>query len=783
MIQSHTQLDKELIKGTILEQYAQLRDDVKDGVVLFDMGAFYDTYFDDARFISSIASNYTLTKKEMFGYELHQLGIPKKTLEFFVQIAFKHNVKVYRYDIVQEVAISEEEDSKNQSAKKRQLTRIYTPGTVIEDELLEAEENNYILSLYYDNNVCYLSYADVSTGQFYKTKASLAKIAFEVDKIEPVEVLISKEQKEIFKEILKEYKVVELKEDKFKGISIDNVLLNYCKEHQLDYCVILDDVIEYKLEDYLLIDYVSRRCLEMTRNKKNLKRVGSLYWFMDNAKTFMGKRLLKKYLSEPLLDVNDIKKRQEAIAELLTDNQKLDCFVESLTKFCDLSRLCSRISNATIEKNDLQAIMNCSDSIYSLKELCKNAKSEYLKLGKFEIENVTSLIDEIQRAIFWGCYLFDDVCKKIIKDGYDSKLDYLWEKLENKLEEVKNYEQKMRQKTGVENLKIIRNSKCEYFIEVTNVKAKYIYDNSFKLKNRTQKLSRYATDELGELETEINDAILKIDALQKELFNNLRTYAKNILESVRKLANEIATVDVFVALAVCARENNLTCPVFVKNGLKSENAFHPCLLKLNNYLTKNDIEFENEKMIILTGANMSGKSTYMKTNAIISILGQMGSFVPAQNAQISLVDKIFVRQGSTDDIVNNNSSFMVEMNDLRFIIDNATSSSLILLDEPAKSTNQKEGGAIVRAFCEYIVKYSKAKTMIITHNFDIANLEDKYPNRILSYKVGSREAGAYNDKKIRRGIASTSCAIDTAILAELPYEIINLANNYLNESA
>ena len=319
-----------------------------------------------------------------------------------------------------------------------------------------------------------------------------------------------------------------------------------------------------------------------------------------------------------------------------------------------------------------------------------------------------------------------------------------------------------------------------YYIEIPYVK-RHCVPNDYLRKQELSNCVRYTTQKLKTLEEQAYNLRYKINQLEYELYCEIRKLASKFTDTIRNLAKDIARIDVLVSYSRCAKINNLTKPKFNSTSIQIKDGFHPSLIKLKNDIVVNDTALDDGAMIVLTGANMSGKSTYLKYNAIICLLSQIGSYIPASNANLPIVDKIFIRQGSTDDIINNNSSFMVEMTDLKFIIDNATNSSFILLDEPAKSTNAKEGGAIARAFCEYLLSYFEAKIIIATHNTELTKLEENYPNRVHNYVIGNANEApsSINDRKVKRGVISTSLAINTAILANLPREIIENAKQYI----
>ncbi len=760
------------VVSDFLNEYISFKDENQDSVLLFQIGNFYETFFEDAKIFSDI-TGITLSSRSVKGVgEILQAGINKNSLNTYIKKLLNENLKI----CICEQFLDENENNK----AYRKITRKFTKGTIVESEFLESTENNYIMALcLYDDNF-YISYADVSTGQLYKTKANFEQTKFEIEKICPDELLISNSLYEIFKDFIKKYNTTILPEEYFNYKKIENTIISYFKNTQKEYASKLDNVIEYEQNSYLTMDEITRRNLELTRVKSTLKKKGSLLWFLNYTKTPMGSRLLKKYLDEPLLDVSQIKKRQDALSELIEDDKRLFELEKLLEEFCDLSRVCAGISNSTIYPKDLLKIAQDAKNLEKMSDVCSVYKSDLLKINREELNNTLKLANEIKNSL--NSDLPNELKSgNIIKDGSNSDLDYLRKKLREIEENISTLEKKEQKRLGMENLKIEYSSVLGFYIEVPSKKQNVIPENYYK-KQALSHCTRYFTDELRTIEDEYFNLKFRANRLEYELYCALRKKASLFVDTIRCLAKEIARIDVLVSYALCALLNNLIRPDFNFEKIYIKDGFHPSLIKLKNEVVKNDTSLENSSMIILTGANMSGKSTYLKHNAIICLLSQIGSFVPAKSADIEVVDKIFFRQGANDDIINNNSSFMVEMNDLKFIIDNATSSSLILLDEPAKSTSSNEGGAIARAFCEYVLENIKAKTIVATHNLELTKIEQNYPKSAKNFVMGNDfdNNNFVLNRKIKPGIINSSCAINAAILANLPKQITDSAKKYIN---
>lgn len=765
---NYKEIDIHSLKSKLLKEYLTVKSqEDDDSVLLFQVGGFYETYFDDARIFSqttgAMLSSRTINEIGIFP----QAGVPIEAVFSYVKKLLEADLKV--------VLCSQYKNENNEFS--RHVSRRYTKGTIYEEDFLDVAENNYILALYKKENSYLLSYCDVSTGQFYKTSGDKKAICFEVDKITPQEVLIFQNQKQFFKDIIDKYNTTLLEEAFFEDEKIENTIIKYCNHTQKDFLVELDKTIEYKIENYMLMDEVTRRCLELSKTRRYLKHKGSVLWFLNYTKTPMGLRLLKKCISEPLLEINEIIKRQNAISELIENENILNDIQTNFETFCDLSRCINCLSNSTIYPRDLYKLTKNASKISQIHNLTQKLKSDYLKIKDEKLNKVLEFVELINNSIDENS---SNNLKEgnIIKEGYNSNLDYLRNELKKTYANLYSYIDLEKKRLEIKTFNLKETKTVGFCIEVPKIYSNKI-PKDYYLTNASNTISRYSTNKLRDLEKEIFNLKYQISEFEYQLFCDIRNSAKIFVSAVREIAKDIAKIDVLSSFAKCAIINHLVKPSFHGKGLAIKNGFHPSLLKLNNELVKNDTNLEESSMIILTGANMSGKSTYLKSNAIICLLAQIGAYVPCDSAKLSIFEKLFFRQGSTDDIINNNSSFMVEMNDLKFIVDNLNNSSLVLLDEPAKSTNSKEGGVIARAFCEYLLSYYSAKTIIATHNTELTKLEDDYPDKAINYVMGMNDDLNYVDRKIVRGKIETSFAINTAILSDLPDEIIKRAQELM----
>ena len=751
MLTSFSELAGIKIESLSLKEYINFKDENPDCIIMFQLGGFYETLFEDAKIFSDITGCALGMRNFKPKIQIQEAGIPKDSLNCYLKKLLSNGLKVC---ICKEFC---DEYGKHY----RELTRKYTAGTILEDEFLESNENNYLMAIYFDNDNYNIAYADVSTGQLYKTVCDGKQYKTETDKIYPNEILISNTQEKIFKKLISKYNTTILDEKYFKN-KIEDVIDKYCKATQKEYNSKLDKIIEYKPSSFMTLDEVTRKNLELTRTNYLMKKRGSILWFLNYTKTPMGIRLLKKFLNEPLLSKKDIEERLCAVGELTENPKIIDNIQNILVQFSDILRLCSKLSNVTVMPKDLINLSRNTLLLGELKEILHGLKSRLFKIHISKLNKVLKLANTINKAIKKDC-LNDLKSGGIINEGYSSELDFLKDELNKIYKDIDNYAISQKKKLNTDYLEIKYSSAIGYYIEILSRDSLKIPKEYYK-KASTNKLLRFSTDKLCSFQEDINSLQYKINQLEYDKFKNIRLLSSEFIDEIRILAHDVALIDVIASYAKCACENNLVKPEFRGENIFIKNGYHPSLIKLNNEIIKNDTDLKQASMMVLTGANMSGKSTYLKYNALICLLAQIGSFVPAQEAKLPVIDKIFFRQSSSDDIINNNSSFMVEMNDLKYILDNMTDFSLVLLDEPAKSTNAKESGAIARAYCEYILNKYMVKTIVATHNFELTKLENKYPSKVQNYVIGS-DSGIFS-RKIKRGVINKSYAIDTAILAD-----------------
>ena len=535
---------------------------------------------------SRICSLNSSSRKVKNVGEIFQVGVPVSSVNVYIKKILNENIKV---------VLCEQNNVENE--KSHYISRIYTKGTILEKEFLDSSENNYILAIKFDNDNSTLAYADVSTGQFYKTKGKMEQICYEVEKILPDEILLLNSQKNKFKNSNFENNITYLDDDEFCGLDSDEILLKYCYTTQKNFFSKLDNIINYNMSKYLTMDEITRINLEISRTKRNLKKKGSLIWFLNQTKTPMGIRLLKKYIDEPLLDVDEIILRQNAVEELLKNKEILNELFVLLQEFSDLSRICAQILNSTIRPKELFSLIRNASTLKKINELCSKFNSNFLRLNQKEIQNIVQFVNIIEDAILDSPA---DELKNgsIIKDGYNSNLDYLKSKLDEYLSEIEKYSLKLQTKFKNNKIKIDYSRLIGYYIEFPISIQNFAPDDFIKKQTLTNCV-RFTNSELRRIEDEILNLKFKINDLEYELFCEVRKMAINFAQQIRNIAKDIARVDVFCSFAKIALEYNFVKPKFNNEKIEIINGYHPSLIKLNNEIVKNDTTIRNGELNIL----------------------------------------------------------------------------------------------------------------------------------------------------------------------------------------
>ena len=793
-------------------RFFEIKKENSDCLLLYRMGDFYETFFEDA-VIMSRELELTLTGRECGKLgRIPLAGIPAKALDGYLEKLVKKDIKT---------AICEQlEDPKfAKGVVKRGVVRVVTAGTLFESNLLNQNSNNYMCALLNEKENWGLAYTDISTGEFKVTQLSYDVLLTELARIKPSEIIASsKKQKlqpfqivpdeivDLPDEITKNYncskvpsKVFEehFAENNLKQVfgvsSLDAIgynsctlgyktaagLLAYIWENMKEGFPKFEKITPYELSNYVSIDAGTRRNLELTENLRDKNKYGSLLWAVDRTVTSMGARLLKSWLCQPLKDLPQIIQRQEIIKQIVEHSEERFKLQTQLRGIYDIERLSTKLSNSSALPRDF---LSLKESLNALPDVIETAKSIGLTIFN-PIENYLSSLNEYASLI--ERTLKEDAPQQIkegglLKEGVSAELDYLRDLMFNGETWLRNFEKKEKERTGINILKVGYNRVFGYYIEVTNSNLDKVPSDYIRKQTLTNG-ERYITDELKKHEDEVLTAQVKAYELEYKLYCDFRNYSKEFVSVIRDTAECIAQLDVFASFATTAVEHNYVCPKLNESGeFIIKNGRHPVLeqiLPLGTYVP-NDIElFANNssktQFMILTGPNMAGKSTYMRQNALIAILAQVGSFIPADYGEIGIVDKIFTRVGASDDLTLGKSTFMVEMTETACILNNATEKSLILIDEIGRGTSTYDGVAIAWSVAEYIANTIKARCIFATHYHELNVMANNYP-QIKNYRITISEEKDHIEflRKIVPGGASKSYGIQVAKMAGLPKIVI-----------
>ena len=797
----------------MMKQYMQTKEEYKDCILFYRLGDFYEMFFDDA-LTASKELEITLTGKNCGLEERAPMcGIPYHAVDSYLNRLVS---KGYKVAICEQV-----EDPKTaKGIVKREVIRVVTPGTNLDTQGLDETKNNYIMCIVYMADRYGLSVADVTTGEYLVTELdSQTKLMDELYKFMPSEIVCNEAfymsgldlddlknrlhmaiysleawyfDDALCRETLQEhFKVASLEgiglSDYECGMIASGALLKYLEETQKNSLSHMSRLTRYATGNYMVLDSATRRNLELVETLREKQKRGSLLWVLDKTKTAMGARTLRKYVEQPLIDKESIVKRLDAVAELKDNAICREEIREYLNPVYDLERLVGKITYQSANPRDLIAFQSSLSMLPSVKCILKDMESDLLKEIYEELDPLEELCDLVGRAIQEEPPL---AMKEggIIKDGYNEEVDRLRKAKSEGKNWLADLETKEREKTGIKNLRIRYNKVFGYYLEVTN-SFKDLVPDYYTRKQTLANAERYIIPELKELEDTILGAEDKLCALEYELYCEVRNTIAAELTRIQRTAKAVAKLDVIASLALVAERNNYVRPKINEKGvIDIRDGRHPVVEKMipNDMFIANDTYLDDKKqrISIITGPNMAGKSTYMRQAALIVLMAQLGSFVPASSANIGLVDRIFTRVGASDDLASGQSTFMVEMNEVANILRNATSKSLLILDEIGRGTSTFDGLSIAWAVVEYISnsKLLGAKTLFATHYHELTELEGKISN-VNNYCIAVKEKG--DDivflRKIVKGGADKSYGIEVAKLAGVPDPVINRAKEIVEE--
>ena len=786
----------------MMQQYQAVKNAHPDQILFFRLGDFYEMFLDDAILVSK-ELELTLTKRSTAGDGIPMCGVPYHAAESYIN---KLVNKGYKVAICEQIG-----DPKAKGLTKREVIKIITPGTVMNESALTSSKNNYIALIYEENHAIYLAGADISTGEcFYSIYDGPDRCQLLFDELYRLmmpELLLIKpfsyerelknflslrlnnclvnELTEITSQVedlmLQHFDVHNRPDNKIAHKAIAT-LLEYLHETVKTDLTHLNKLTYLDSSKSLFIDTYTLRNLEITRNLRDGGKKDTLYDVLDFTKTAMGSRLLRKWLEYPLLSPKKINDRLDAVANLVSDFSLRNNLREQLKEIYDFERLLTRMEVGTANARDMNALKSSLYVLPAIKKFLAKATAKLLANIHQKISTYDDLVVLIDKAIV------EDPSFSIreggfIKDGYNQELDEYRNIAKNSKRLLQQMEEDEKNKTGIKSLKIGYNKVFGYYIEVRHSSTEMVPENYIR-KQTLANAERYITPELKEFETKILGAQEKIVQLEYNLFTELRDILKTKISSIQNTAHEIAILDVLVSLAQAGDEYNYIRPKLLDDGtIHIKDGRHPLVERILNrdLFVPNDTHLDNaqNEIMIITGPNMAGKSTYMRQSALLTLMTQVGSFIPAREASISPVDKIFTRIGASDDLVSGQSTFMVEMNEVSHILKYATNKSLVILDEIGRGTSTYDGMSIARAVIEHIRDHIGAKTLFATHYHELTDLEDDV--HVKNYCIAVKEKGSDVTflRRIIRGSADKSYGIHVAKLAGLPQEVVKRAETIL----
>ena len=797
----------------MMEQYFEIKNKYKDYIVFYRLGDFYEMFFDDA-IVASRELELTLTGRDCGEAERAPMcGVPFHSSEGYIGTLVGKGYKVAICEQTEDPALAK-------GLVKREVIRVVTPGTVIESNLLSEKRNNYLCSVYMGENECGVSFADVSTAQVFATffcgDGMITKIRNELGTYMPSEVILNLSASKIpeisdfirsslgamlndnrptqFEYPESRRRVSEQFADIIKEEQLENraiisslgALLSYVEETQKKDISYIKDLNIYFEGQYLEMDINTRRNLELVQTMRTKEKKGSLLGVLDKTVSAAGGRLMAQWVEHPLLCISDITKRQNAVEELVGAFILREEIKELLSNVLDLERLVTRIVYGTANARDLRAVANTVKILPELKEMLSQCRSDELS-GLFgELETLEDIYAKIDTAIAENPPISIRE-GGMIAEGFNPDVDYLRSVMNDGKSWISRVAEEEKARTGIKTLKIGYNKVFGYYIEVSKSFANSVPE-SYIRKQTLANGERYITQELKDMEATILGAADKVQSLEYEIFCEIRQYVSDNSARLQKVAAILAKLDVYQSLASVAFKNKYVRPEVDKSDVISiKDGRHPVVEQFvkDSYFVPNDAELDTKRnrLMLITGPNMAGKSTYMRQVAIIVVMAQIGSFVPASDARIGVIDKLFTRVGASDDLASGQSTFMLEMNEVAYILRNATKQSLIIYDEVGRGTSTFDGMSIARAIVEYTnSKKIGAKTLFATHYHELTSMEDEFEG-IVNYNIAAKKRGDNITflRKIVRGSTDDSYGIEVAKLAGVsPATVSRVMNGTAN---
>lgn len=789
----------------MMRQYLETKKNYEDAILFYRLGDFYEMFFEDA-ITASKELDLALTGRDA-GLEekIPMCGIPHHVFKNYISRLIDKGYKVAICDQVEDPKLAK-------GIVKREVTKVVTPGTFTDTDYIEAGSNNFMMSLYVKDNSVSISYVDYSTGMLMSTSRVFINsttrdeyIELIVSKISPREVVINKEAERYFdrtvlKNYLSEDNIDEIKNKRYlehlsselkdellnskyrENISLE-MLLNYLSNVSKSKLNHIVKIAEINLEQKMILDENSMKNLEILKGLNSNRKSGSLLEVLDYTKTSMGQRLLRRWIEEPLLNISEIKRRQDYVEEFKADFIFLDDVRSILASIIDIERQMVKISDDEINPSEFNALKESLKSTMELKSYLEDSSFKNLQEISYRIDPLYNIIEEIDSMIIEDAPV-KTVDVKFIKDGYSEELDELFKLSKDGKKFLIDLEAKEKEETGIKNLKIKYNKILGYFIEVTKSSLDMVPDRYIR-KQTLVGSERFFTIELKEMESKILNAHEEANSLQLKLYGNLIENFKRHTSLLLKVSEIVSEIDVLQGLAKSAIENKFVRPDLNEDReISIKDGRHPIVEFKNrdDSFIPNDTVLDMDKNLIhiITGPNMAGKSTYMRQIALIVIMAQIGSFVPAKSCNIGIVDRIFTRIGASDNLSKGESTFMVEMKEVANILKNATDKSLIILDEVGRGTSTFDGMSIAWAIVEYISENIGAKTVFATHYHELSKIEETYKNvSNLNIKVKKDGEEIIFLRKIVEGWTDNSYGVDVAKLAGIDEKVTNRAEEIL----
>lgn len=798
-----------------MQQYLAVKDENPDSILFFRLGDFYEMFFDDA-LLASRELEITLTRRDAGLEEKAPMcGVPYHVASSYISKLIDKGYKVAICDQVEDPKLAK-------GIVKREVTQIITPGTFTDTEYLKSDLNNYLLSIYIQEYSLNLTYSDYSTGEIYFTnKTFLSKnelfrfLQDQIDRISPNEILINEDSLEIFKKktkknnvFLNPYLSENLKDsnifkdfgkyfsDNFKNnlkvfLSANKIAEYTSLKKILQYIVVtqkinlkhINNISYYNNYDFLILDESSKRTLEVVKGLNTFTKKGSLLDVLDKCSTSMGSRKLKKWVESPLVDLKKIEERLNIIESFTRDLLLQDKIEKILREVYDIERIVVKISNGSINPRELYSLKTTIDNSKKIKEILEGQDNKYLNILSREFIDLSDIYYEIDKILIENPPVVIEE-NRIIKEGYSEDLDELFKIATEGKNWLLDFEEKERNRTGIKKLKVKHNKILGYFIEVTKSFLDQVPEDYIR-KQTLVGSERFFSMELKDMEGKLLGSKERALSMQAEIYNNLKDFIGREIYRIQILADKLSKLDSLLSLAKVSNLNNYVRPKFNNEGfIEIKEGRHPIVESYmkDEFFVPNDTYIDTKKNMIhiITGPNMAGKSTYMRQVALITIMAHIGCFVPCDSCNISLVDRIFTRIGASDNLAMGQSTFMVEMQEVADIIQNASSNSLLILDEVGRGTSTFDGLAIANAIIEYIAENIKAKTLFATHYHELVHLEEKYDSvENLTIAVDRQEDDIIFLRKIIKGFTNNSYGIDVAKLAGIDDRIINRAKDVL----